>query len=99
MSREFRRLLKSLPAERTLERFLLRVGLLVGHELYRVRKVAVADVAGKKSIFQNALFIFCRVAQFQVALFTLVVTEDDMALNALQGELRCCIKIKRSKES
>lgn len=61
----------------------------MGHEFCRVGEVAVTDIASKKGISQYAMFIFCRVAQLEMTLFALVVTEDYVALHALQGELRC----------
>ena len=60
----------------------------MGHELGGVCEVAVTNVAGKERIPQYALLIFCWVAQLQVTLFALVITEDYVALDALQGELR-----------
>lgn len=78
-----------MAADWALEGFLLYVGFLMGHELCGVCEVAVTNVAGEKSIPQYALFIFCWVAQLQMTLFTLVITEDYVTLDALQGELRC----------
>lgn len=89
MKRELRQPFKGLAAQRTLEGFPFDVGFLMCHELGGVGEVAIAMVAGEKRIPQDALLIFDWVAQFQVALFALGVTEDDVALDALQGELRC----------
>lgn len=65
------------------------MGFLVSHELGGVCKVAVAYVTSEKGISQYALFIFCRVAQLEVTLFAFMITEDYVAFDALQGELRC----------
>lgn len=59
----------------------------MGHELGGVRKVAVTNVTGEKGVSQDALLILCRVARLQVALFALMIAEDYVALDALQGEL------------
>lgn len=82
-------LVKGLAADGTLKGFLLYVGFLVGHELGGVCEVAIANITGKKGISQYALFIFCWVAQLQMAHFTLLITEDYMALDALERQLRC----------
>lgn len=81
---------EGLIAHGTLEGFLLSVGLLVGHEVRGVGKMAVTHVTCKKGVFQVALFIFYWVFQLHVAVFALVVTEDDVALDAVQRELRGC---------
>lgn len=65
------------------------MGFLVGHELRGVCEVAITNITSEKGISQYALFIFCWVAQLQMTLFALVITEDDVALDALQGELGC----------
>lgn len=87
MAGELRRLVEGLAADGTLEGLLFYVGFLMGHELGGVGEVAVTDVTGEKGISQDALLVLCRVAGLQVALFALMVAEDYVALNALQGEL------------
>ena len=89
MRGELRWFVEGLAADWTLKGVLLCVGFLVGHKLCGVREVAVADIASKKGISQYAMFIFCWVAQLEMTLFALVVTEDYVALHTLQGELRC----------
>lgn len=59
----------------------------MGHELGGVCELAVANVTGEKGVSEDALLILCRVARLQVALFALVIAEDYVALDALQGEL------------
>lgn len=59
----------------------------MGHELGGVCEVAVTNITGEKGVPQDALLILCRVACLQVALFALMITEDYVALDALQGEL------------
>lgn len=49
--------------------------------------MAVTNVTGEKGVSQDALLILCRVARLQVALFALMIAEDYVALDALQGEL------------
>lgn len=87
MTRELRRLLEGLPTDGTLEGLLLHVCFLVGHELGGVGEVAVANVTGEKGVSEDALLILRRVARLQVALFALMIAEDYVALDALQGEL------------
>ena len=82
-------LVEGQSTDRTLEGFLLCVGFLMGHELCGVCELAVTYITGKKGIPQYALFILCWVARLQVTLFALVITEDYVAFDALQGELRC----------
>lgn len=65
------------------------MGFLVDHELCGVWELAVTNITSEKGVRQYALFIFCWVAQLQVTHFALVITEDDVTLDALQGELRC----------
>lgn len=59
----------------------------MGHELGGVCEVAVANITGEKGVSQDALLILCWVARLQVALFALMIAEDYVALDALQGEL------------
>lgn len=92
---ELGRLLESLVADGTREGFLLNVSFLVGHELGGVGEVAVTNITGKQGVLQDALFVFCRVVQLQVTLLALVVAKDNVALNALQGHLRCYGKTER----
>lgn len=78
---------KGFATDGTLERLLLRVGPLVGHELGGAGEVAVTDVAGEKGVPQHALLILGRMTLLEVALLALVVAENDVTLQALQGEL------------
>lgn len=87
MAGELRRLAEGLAADGTLEGLPFDVGFLVGHELGGVGEVAVANITGEKGVPQDALLILRRVARLQVALLALVIAEDDVALNALQGDL------------
>lgn len=87
VARELRRLVEGLAADGTLEGLLFDVSLLVGHELGGVGEVAVANITGEKGVSQDALLVLCRVARLQVALFALMIAEDDVALDALQGDL------------
>lgn len=87
MARELRGLAEGLATDGTLEGLLLYVGFLMGHELGGVGEVAVANITGEKGVSQDALLILCRVARLQVALFALMIAEDYVALNTLQGEL------------
>lgn len=61
----------------------------MGHELSGVCEVAVTNVTGEKGVSQYAVFIFCWVAQLHVTPFAFIVTEDYVALVALQGEPGC----------
>lgn len=59
------------------------------HELGGVGEVTVAHVTGEQGVPQDALLVLGRVARLQVALFALVIAEDYVALDALQGHLGC----------
>lgn len=98
MARELRQLVEGLTANGTLEGLLLHVGFLMDHELGGVREVAVANVTGEKCVPQDALLVLYRVARLQVALFALVITEDYVALNALQGDLGCYREANKRRE-
>lgn len=74
---------KGISTNGTFEGVLFRVGTLVGHELTGACKVTIADIAGEKGIPQHALLILCWVTVFKMPLFTLHVTENNMALYAL----------------
>ena len=63
------------------------MGPLVGHKVSGVGEVTVTDVAGEHGIPQDALLVLRWVTQLEVALPALVIAEDDVALQALQGEL------------
>lgn len=65
------------------------MGFLVDHELRRVGELAITYVTGEEGVAQYALFIFCWVVQLQVTHLALVIAEDDVALEALQGDFRC----------
>lgn len=57
---------------------------LMRHELRRTGEMSITHIAREQRITKNALFILRGVVHFKVALLALVVTEDDVALQALQ---------------